>query len=80
MDLIFFISQNFLNWRIPSKPMPGQKANDASKAFLNLSAVETQQRFYDDYVGRFSKYQRRKLSHLVLTPVTFSVNACRIKY
>ena len=35
--------------------MPGQKVNDASKAFLYLSDVETQQRFYDDYVGRFSK-------------------------
>ena len=35
--------------------MPGQKVNDASKAFLYLSAVETRQRFYDDYVGRFSK-------------------------
>ncbi|KAM7434904.1 hypothetical protein ABFA07_015060 [Porites harrisoni] len=54
-------SQNFLNWRIPSKPMPGQKVNDASKAFLYLSDVETRQRFYDDYVGRFNSEKTGKL-------------------
>ncbi|KAJ7389185.1 hypothetical protein OS493_032989 [Desmophyllum pertusum] len=47
-------SQNFLNWRIPSKPMPGQKTSNVNKAFLNLSAVETRERFYDDYVGKFN--------------------------
>lgn len=36
--------------------MPGQKSNETIKVFLNLSDLETKERFYDDYVGRFSKY------------------------
>lgn len=46
-------SQNFLNWRIPSRPLTGPKTSDADEAFLNLSVLETKERFYDDYVGSF---------------------------
>ncbi|CAH3034207.1 unnamed protein product [Pocillopora meandrina] len=48
-------SQNFLNWRIPSRPLTGPKTSNADEAFLNLSVLETKERFYDDYVGSFSK-------------------------
>ncbi|KAL9987693.1 hypothetical protein ACROYT_G002040 [Oculina patagonica] len=53
-------SQNFLNWRIPSKPMPGQKSNETINALLNLSDLETKARFYDDYVGKFNS---KKCNH-----------------
>ena len=36
--------------------MPRQKSNETFKEFLNLTDLETKERFYDDYVGRFSKY------------------------
>ncbi|XP_022795477.1 uncharacterized protein LOC111334058 isoform X1 [Stylophora pistillata] len=47
-------SQNFLNWRIPSAPPASHKTSNANKAFLNLSLLETKERFYDEYVGRFN--------------------------
>jgi len=36
--------------------MPGQRSNETEKEVLNLLDLETKERFYDDYIGRFSKY------------------------
>ena len=36
--------------------MPGQRSTETEKEFLNVLDLETKERFYDDYVGRVSKY------------------------
>ena len=55
----------------------GPKTSDADEAFLNLSVLETKERFYDDYVGSFGKCASlldERLKRVLCSSLTTFVN------